>query len=129
MTSIYAGIRKNILFRDLLVLLVLPCSFWLITNGTVNPHYHIDPHGMLISHAHPFKPDGKSHSPIQPHKHSESQYLIFSLISGIKTFLVLFILLTIAALPAPSKVYLPPDRPVPFNPALVSGKLRAPPSA
>ncbi len=91
----------NFVKRNKLVFLtiLLPAIFCLYFNQAFNGHYHKLSNGEIVYHAHPFQHQNNNESPFENHRHSESEYIILTLLSNpfvlLGAFLVLISPLTI----------------------------------
>jgi hypothetical protein len=66
-------------------------------NLSVNSHYHINSHGMLIKHSHPY--ESKNHSPIHPsHNHSDEEMIWLALISNNLSDILIFTIFAVFSL-------------------------------
>ena len=59
-------------------------------NASVNRHINFLADGYIISHAHPFSKTPSDSGPVKSHHHSESELLLYNLISDPITSVVLF---------------------------------------
>lgn len=75
----------------ILFLLLLPALMWLFFNTTYNRHIHVLADGYVITHSHPFAKSQTASNPLQTHKHSKKEILLFGLFCEI-VFTVLTLL-------------------------------------
>ena len=84
---------KRIKPSKILLLALLPAMLWLFLNTTLNRHSHVLADGYIITHSHPFKKNQDSSSPLDNHKHTTRELLLFGLFSEIIFSIVTFLFL------------------------------------
>ena len=55
---------------------------------SVNLHHHFLENGYLLVHAHPINKNHSNNFPLQPHQHSNLEFLIFSLFTIIEFIII-----------------------------------------
>jgi hypothetical protein len=58
-------------------------------NAAVNLHYHVNSHGVIVFHAHPYTPDGNSGNPGHNHADSELNWLALLTSVGVAGMIVI----------------------------------------
>lgn len=69
-------------YHRFIFVLVSPVMMWLFINSTLNRHSHIVG-GSIISHAHPYEKEAGANGPVQSHRHSEDELILFDRVSNI----------------------------------------------
>jgi hypothetical protein len=90
--------------RKLLSFILIIATSALFYNNVSNWHFHMLPNGMIIEHAHPYRPASLPGSPFEKHTHSDLEFLIFDLIYYSGSILV-FLFAGIILLVQPVRIY------------------------
>jgi len=86
-------IRCRNKIKPIIAILVILSFIWVNFNLSYYSHIHIDEHGKLIVHAHPFAKSERHSGSAAHHTHTKSEYIYLATIYSTLTLFIICVLL------------------------------------